>query len=163
MKQKNTTAKKIPLGKVNLIVDVPAKTSSTAVVKTEKNIAGLKKAKDLAKKALADVSASTVSVSKVQEKKAKSTTVAKQVTKKSTPKKTVTSNVKIVKSAAPINNVVKSTPIQPVSLSRDPGGISAVTTRDNPPAPVFDPRKKVAFIQPITLSGAPLRIGQYKP
>lgn len=111
---------------------------------TKSELDGLKKAKSLANKAMA-----------------KAVTVAKKVVSKKAVKKTVA----VKKTEAVIKPVVSenvTVSVKPVSLSKDPGGMSAVTYRESPKTPVFDPLKKPAFIQPITLSGRPLPVKQFQ-
>jgi hypothetical protein len=138
---KKTTAKKATSNKVLAKFDIVKVSDSVIAERTDKNVAGLKKAKDLANKAMI-----TVETSK------------KPVAKKTTSKKSIS---KVVKKAVVAKKVTAVT-VQPTTLSGDPGGISAATARDTIPTLGFDPRKKAVFIQPITLSGAPLRIGQFK-
>lgn len=157
--KKNTTTEKIVSTKQTRVIP-NTKTEQSAVVKPDKQATGLKKAKDLAKKGLSKV-ASEVSVDNISVKNpVKKIDVTKVAAKKVTTKKAVKAVVKASKVESP--SVAKASAITPQSLSRDPGGISATSAGNVTQTPVFDPLKKPTFIPPVTLSGKPLPLKQFK-
>jgi hypothetical protein len=141
---KKITAKKSTSNKTLAKFDIVQTPNSVIAERTDENTAGLKKAKDLANKAMIAAEA-----------------VKKPAVKKITSKKSISKVVNVVKKVVAAKKVTTVT-VQPTTLSKDPGGISAATARDTIPTPVFDPRKKVSFIQPITLSGKPLALKQFQ-
>jgi hypothetical protein len=141
---KKTTARKTTSNKVLAKFDIVKVSNSVVAERTNKNVAGLKKAKDLANKAMVTVE-----------------TIKKPVAKKTTSKKSISKVASVAKKTIAAKKVTSAI-VQPTTLSKDPGDISAATARDTIPTPVFDPRKKVSFIQPVTLSGKPLALKQFQ-